>query len=532
MRLSDIPLTVILTAIGALMMLLPATHALAVDNVPIARVFLQSSVLCLAIVTIVGLAAAGSPAGPRARDSLLAMVYVFTLLPAVLALPFYEVVGDTSYLNAWWEMLSSLTTTGATLYAPERLPESLHLWRAQLGWLGGFFMLASAVAVLAPLRIGGFELFHIIEGNQSGISAIGRDYALEARERLLRAGLEIAPIYIGMTAALWLMLQIAGDAPVHALIHAMSTISTSGISGLPSGVAGAPSGYAGEALVFLFLPLALSRKFWPAGGAGFGGVWSRGFSAALGRGVRGSGGPQAGRPEGLSGLGHDPELRLAAMLVLFVPLVMLGRHLVSALELGSSVDLPRIFTTLWGGLFTVLSFLTTTGFESAGWQGARAWSGLGNSGLTLAGLAIIGGGVATTAGGVRLLRCYALMRHGEREIERIVHPTSIGTGGAQARRLRGEGAFIAWIFFMLFALSVAVVMTLCAMAGLGFEPAMVFSIASLANCGPLAGLAADAPLLWADLGGPAKAVLALAMVVGRLETLAFIALLNPELWRS
>ena len=71
------------------------------------------------------------------------------LLPLTLALPFDQAVPDTSYLNAWFEMLSAFTTTGLTLYdAPERLVPSLHLWRGLVGWLGGFFILLLAAAIL------------------------------------------------------------------------------------------------------------------------------------------------------------------------------------------------------------------------------------------------------------------------------------------------------------------------------------------------------------------------------------------------
>jgi len=68
--------------------------------------------------------------------------------------------------------------------------------------------------------------------------------------------------------------------------------------------------------------------------------------------------------------------------------------------------------------------------------------------------------------------------------------------------------------------------------GLSFEPATILTIAALSNTGPLAGIAADVPLSWAHLSEPIKAIFAFAMVLGRLETLAIIALFNPEFWRS
>jgi trk system potassium uptake protein TrkH len=130
------------------------------------------------------------------------------------------------------------------------------------------------------------------------------------------------------------------------------------------------------------------------------------------------------------------------------------------------------------------------------------------------------------------LRVYALVRHGERELERLVHPNSVGGSGQEARLIRRQGAYISWIFFMLFALSIAAVMLLLTSTGVQFETAMVLAVSSLSTTGPLASVAAEHPISYAGIPEMAKAVLAFAMVLGRMETLAIIALLNPEFWRS
>ena len=85
---------------------------------------------------------------------------------------------------------------------------------------------------------------------------------------------------------------------------------------------------------------------------------------------------------------------------------------------------------------------------------------------------------------------------------------------------------------MLFALSIAVTMLALSLTGLDFEGSTVFAVAALSTTGPLASVAAETPLSWASLDDTARTIVALAMVVGRLETLAFIALLNPEFWRG
>lgn len=85
---------------------------------------------------------------------------------------------------------------------------------------------------------------------------------------------------------------------------------------------------------------------------------------------------------------------------------------------------------------------------------------------------------------------------------------------------------------MLFALSLAAVSAALAALGSSFEEAMVLSIATLSTTGPLAEVAAEAPIRVAELSGAAKLVLSVAMVVGRLETLAIVALLTTDLWRN
>lgn len=502
-KLRHVPLFVFLIAIAAAAMLVPAAHAFVLRNYAVSRAFFYSGVLFLMLSALLALATASNPKGHQGRTHLLTMFAAFVLLPVVLAVPFNESVRDTGLYNSWWEMVSSLTTTGATLYVPDRLAPSLHLWRALVGWMGGFFMLVMAIAVLAPLRLGGFEIF--VAGNSSVGEApsLLRDGAAEPGERVVHYAGVLLPAYAGLTALLWLLLMMAGDDSLVALCHAMSTLATSGISPL-TGVAGAPAGLVGEMLIFLFLIPALSRRLWPGGGE-----------------LRAS-----------EKLRDDPELWLAAALVGMVAAFLLMRHWIAALDVETPTAFGPVLHSLWGSLFTALSFLTTTGFESASWDDARHWSGLGTPGLILAGLAITGGGIATTAGGVRLLRVYALLRHGERELNKLVHPTSIAGGGPTARKLRREGAYIAWIFFMLFAMSIAVVMMAVSLTGLAFEPATIMSIAALSNTGPLAAFAADTPLSWADLGDATKFVLAAAMVLGRLETLAIIALFNPEFWRG
>jgi trk system potassium uptake protein TrkH len=494
------PLFVLLMGIAAVAMMPPAILAFVERDMRPARAFLYAGVLLLVVTLMIGIATRERTPRRPARAHLLTLVGAFAALPLLLAIPMNEAVADTRYFNAWFEMVSSFTTTGATLYEGPRLPRSVHLWRATVGWLGGFLVWLMAAAVLAPLNLGGFE---VRTGETGGrVQAARTDPMTDTSARLVRHLVLLGPIYVGLTLALWVLLVMAGDGPFVALCHAMGTLSTSGISPV-GGLTGASSGLVGEALVLLFLIFALSRQTFAP--------------------------DRTGSP--LQALGRDPEARLATGIIAAVTVALFLRHFIGAVEVAQGEDTARAAGAAWGSLFMAVSFLTTSGYESTAWNEARAWSGLGEPGTILVGLAMMGGGVATTAGGVKLLRIHALLRHGQREMERMVHVNSVGGGGAEERRIRTRGAYLAFVFFMLFAVSIAVVTCLLGLSGLPFEPALVLGIAALTNTGPLANVGSDAPILWSSLGDAGKAIAAVAMVLGRLEAIALLALFNPDFWR-
>jgi trk system potassium uptake protein TrkH len=496
-RLAELPLLVVLLGLCGLATVVPALYGLGAADYKHARDFLYSGLFLLVITVMLGIATAAY--GPRdlARSHLAALVLAYAVLPFALALPLAEALPDTTLVNAWFEMTSAFTTTGATVYAPDRLANTVHLWRATVGWFGGFLTLLAAYAILAPLNLGGNE---VISGRAPGRGAVGTAQVTrtaDPTQRLTRFALTLFPVYAALTVLLWCVLMILGESGITALIHAMGTLSTSGITG-QTAFQSSGGGIPGEMAVFACFLFAVTRRALP------------GVHLSENR-----------RP-----LLKDPELRLAALLLALVTLLLFLRHWFVANWTGSpdGADAPH---ALWGVLFTAASFLTTTGYISADWQTATQWSGIGTPGLVLLGLAIIGGGTATTAGGVKLLRVHALLRHGERELEKIIHPNSIGRGGTEARRLRREGAQLAWVFFMLFATSIALVMACLLLAGVKFEPALVLTIASLTTTGQLAEIGAAQPIPYATLSDPVKLILGLTMVVGRLETLALLALILP-----
>jgi len=150
-RLLQLPFFVILMGIGALSMYVPAMHGFAERNYVAARAFFYTGTFFFLMAVLVGIATAANAPSRGPRNQLLTLLGAYTLLPVLFAVPFREAVLDTTFYNAWWEMVSSFTTTGASLYEPGRLPPTLHLWRALVGWMGLALFGAATVVVVARL---------------------------------------------------------------------------------------------------------------------------------------------------------------------------------------------------------------------------------------------------------------------------------------------------------------------------------------------------------------------------------------------
>ena len=503
-RLADLPLFVLLMAVCALAMWLPAIYALVENDNETARAFFYSGVIWLLLTGLIAIVTSNYATTVSPRSNLLALVMAYAALPVMAALPVLQAVPDTHLGNAWFEMVSCVTTTGATVYdVPGRLPDAVHLWRAIMAWFGGLFILVAATAVLAPLNLGGVEL---LSGRASGRATAGARQVTEVADaamRVRRVTALVVPAYMGLTLVLWVGLIMLGNPGDRALVFALGTLSTSGITLGPDG--GVPLGGAvAEMLIFLFLCLSVSRRTIPG-------------LALVNRKAR---------------LRDDPELRLALVIVLGTAMILTLRYWHRRVDAGQVTGFTDLIAGYWGAAFTSLSFLTTTGYTSGAWAADISdWAGNGTPGLILIGLVIMGGGVATTAGGVKLLRIYALFRQGEHELVRLVHPNAISGRGDTARRLRQEGAYLAWIFFMIFALTLGVIMAALTLVGNTFTDALILSVAALSTTGPLAAVAGPTPISYGALSGLSQAILGVAMVVGRLETLALLVLFAPDSWR-
>ncbi|HRO09898.1 potassium transporter TrkG [Amaricoccus sp.] len=496
--LRQFPAFVVLLLVASALMLLPALHAVRLHAWPAAQSFTYHAVFFGVLSIILGLATMNRQPRAAARYHLSTLLLSYILLPLLLAAPILPLVPGLGLGGGYFEMLSCLTTTGATLFErPNLVAEPVHLWRALVGWMGGLMVLVTAFSILAPLNLGGFE---IGLGSSSLRDAARSGTMEEASARILRVLRQITPIYVGLTAALALALFLAGDRAFVAICHAMGTLSTSAISPV-GGIAGAQSGRLGEVAILLFLLPAVSH---------------RGFSLDSRR----RAGPRL----------SDPQMQLMLITVLGVTAVLFLHSFVGAAEIERQHNLAAAFRAIWGSAFTVLSFLTTTGFVSEDWRSAQLWSDLPEPGIILLGVAVMGGGIATTAGGVKLLRLYALYRHGLREMDKLVHPSSIGRRGQGDALINRGGARIAFMFLMLTLIALALMMLAFTATGLSFRHGLTLAVAGLTTTGPAIRVVGEG-FGYADLTAIPRAIFCAGMIVGRVEVLVIVALFNPVYWR-
>ncbi|MEK9660458.1 MAG: potassium transporter TrkG, partial [Alphaproteobacteria bacterium] len=200
-------------------MLLPALADFGRDNSDW-HAFVESAAFC-GFVGVMIIAATRMPGGVSfdMRQAFLITVGGWLSVSLLGALPFLGLgIGIT---DAVFESMSGLTTTGATiLYGLDMLPPGILLWRAQLQWIGGIGIVATAIVMLPFLRVGGMQLFRI-------------EHTMPGEEKLSSGFWTIAwlfAIYAGITLACIIAYRVLGMSLFDAVTHAMATVSTGGFS--------------------------------------------------------------------------------------------------------------------------------------------------------------------------------------------------------------------------------------------------------------------------------------------------------------
>ena len=420
------------------------------------------------------------------RHGVMLVSLAWTLLPLVASLPLTLACGlagrPISFTHAYFEAVSGLTTTGATVFTGlDALPVSVNVWRTLLQWIGGMGILILAVAVLPMLGVGGSQLF------KAEAAGPIRDTKLTPRMTGTAKGLW--GVYATFSIACLLAYWLAGMAPLDALMHMFSTVSLGGMSSHDSSF-----GYFASPLLewiaVLFMLLA-SCNFAL-------------YFVAMRRG-------------NLRGFMGDPEMRATLG-------TMVGVGLLVAFMLWLK-GMYEPLEALRQGLFHTVSVSSTTGYASSDYLGWPVFAPVLM--LMLSGVATSAG---STGGGIKMVRMLILVKQAQRELTRLVHPNAVQPVHLGGRVVGSPMIFSVLAFMLVYAATLIILSMVLMMTDL--DPVTAFSavMASLHCTGP--GLGAVGPTsTYAVLTDFQVWVCTLAMVLGRLEILSFLALLTPAFWR-
>ncbi|MCH2158325.1 MAG: TrkH family potassium uptake protein [Oleiphilaceae bacterium] len=418
----------------------------------------------------------------RVHDGFLITVMFWVVLSFSGSIPLYlSDMPDLSYTDAYFESLSGLTTTGATVITGlDSLPKSILWYRQQLQWFGGMGLIVLAVAVLPMLGIGGMQLYRA--------EAPGPVKDSKLTPRITETAKALWYIYLGLTVLCALAYWSAGMEVFDAVAHSFSTIAIGGYSTHDLSI-----GYYNNvhielvAIFFMFIS---------------------GINFALHFAALRSNSPII--------YWKDAEFRFYTGVILLVSIIT-----IATLYHTSTYDPGTSFVK---GLFEVVSIATTTGFSTADFAN---WPFV--LPFLLFVVAFIGGCAGSTGGGMKAIRVMLIFKQGMREIKRLIHPNAVIPVKVGKKAVPDRVIEAVWGFFSLYVFSFVVLLLLLLASGLDQVTAWSAVGACINNLGPGLG---DVAAHYGDLPTFAKWVLCVAMLMGRLEIFTLLILFTPAFWRS
>ena len=418
------------------------------------------------------------------RDGILMVVLAWAGGAAFATIPFKLLIPGLSFTDAYFETVSGLTTTGATVLAGlDKLPPSLNLWRALLVWLGGMGLIVLAVAVLPILGVGGRQVMRA--------ETPGPMKDTKLTPRITETAKAPWVVYGAISLACFLAYAAAGMTWFDAVVHMFTTMGLGGFSTHDASFAYWNSPLI-EAVAIVFMLLA---------GINFG----THFLAFRARSVR----PYR----------RDPEARL------FV-LVIVSSWIGVAAYLRLTGTYPGWLTALRYAAFNVTSIATTTGYASTDFNAwpifVPMWM------LFLCSFVSCSG---STGGGVKMIRAQLLAVQVYREFVKLLHPQAVMPLKIRTQVVENKVIF-AVLAFMFVYISLVVLLTLV-LLGTGLDAITAFSaiIACINNTGP--GLSRVGPATtYAALTDLQTWVCTFAMLVGRLELFTLLIVFTPAFWRK
>jgi len=409
------------------------------------------------------------------------------------ALPYWLSGVCDSFCDSYFESMSGLTTTGASIFSDiEALPDGILFWRSMTQWLGGMGIVVFFVAVLPNIGTGGHKLF----------SAEAPDITMDKiKPRIAQTAKILWIIYLSLTAIVIPLFWFGGMEIFDAVCHAFSTISTGGFSTKNQSIAAFDSLFI-EIVVIVFMFMSACN-------------FTLYYQLVTGR---------------IRNVFVNSELRFFAGLIFCaICLVTLALFFFESSAYNGGFKDSK-YEVIGGALryaaFQAVSITTSTGFCNADFD---IWPNFCRFFLVL--LMFIGGCAGSTAGGMKVARIMLLFKSRIREMVHLIRPRAIMhvklSGKPVSEDIITNTLGFIVIYLGLFGIF-SLILTL-----FGTELITSFSaVASMmGNVGP--GLVdVGAVKNYSEIAYPCKWVLAFCMLVGRLEIYTVILIFVPLTWKK
>jgi trk system potassium uptake protein TrkH len=470
----------LLTAVLGLAMLLPMGVDWAAGD-PNWWSFLAASVLtCLSGAMVALACGSGRAEGLTLRQSFLLATGTWSTLPAFGALPFVLGAPGVGWLDAVFESMSGMTTTGTTVFVGlEALPAGTLLWRSILQWLGGLGIVIVALIFLPVMKVGGMQHFR-----SEGFDTLGK-----VLPRALDISRALVQVYVGLTAFCAMAYVSAGMDGFEALNHAMTTIATGGFS--TSDASFAQFGVAAQytAIVFIVASGFPFVRFVQLAGGSFAPLW------------------------------QDAQVRAYLRWSLYAIAAIVAYRVLQEGALSERL--------LRDSAFNLVSLWSGTGYSTADVAG---WGAFPLVVAMVAGL--IGACTASTGCSLKVFRYLVLFEAIKTQLRRIHSPNRVLPLRLGGQSL-GEDVINSVIaLFALFLFTFGVTAVLLALTGLAPRTAITAAWTAICNVGPAFGPEVSASGAVDGFPPAAKAIMVFAMLLGRLELISVLVLLLPRFWRG
>lgn len=425
--------------------------------------------------------AAGWGAEPelKFRQAVALTVGAWFGLPLLACIPLMLGAWQLSFTDAYFEIVSGMTTTGSTVISGlDGAPPSLLMWRAALQWVGGFGIIGLSIAILPFLRVGGMQLLRLESSDKSEQRLIARPGELAAI---------IGAIYLGLTLACASLYAIAGMSGFDAVAHAFTTISTAGFSTSDSSMGAFSPAAQWIGVVFMIsgaLPFLLYVRLL--------------------------------RPRQRRAGGGYTEIGLFLGVIVAAGLTM---------TFYQTAQGAAFFDALRGAFFNVTSVVTTTGYATEDYQ---LWGPFA-VGLFFF-LMFLGGCAGSTAGGFKIFRLEVMGKAIVQHLARTAMPNAVIAMHYNGRRLSDADVVSVALFAGMFVGAFAIGSIVLVAMGLDFVTAVSSVANAVANIGPGLGDIVGPAGNFSSLPDGAKWVLAFIMVLGRLEIMTVLLLFLPRFY--